>query len=144
MKVSLILPPHTFEERYNKEIAKAAGTWPPLGMLYIAAMLLERGHEVQVLDGSKKDIATISRELGGFKPDLIGMNVMTFLWNKVKQYAEELKYRFPKSFIVIGGVHATFAKEKCLQESKSIDGVILGEAEFIMPELADCLAKHNP
>ncbi|HLC57314.1 MAG TPA: radical SAM protein [Candidatus Nanoarchaeia archaeon] len=143
MKVSLILPPHTFEERYNKEIAKAAGTWPPLGMLYIAAMLLERGHEVQVLDGSKKDIATISKELGGFKPDLIGMNVMTFLWNKVKQYAEELKYRFPNSFIVIGGVHATFAREKCLQESKDIDGVVLGEAEFILPELADCLAKHK-
>ena len=143
MKISLILPPHTFEERYNKDMAKAAGTWPPLGILYIAAILLEKGHKVQVLDGSKKDIATINQELDNFKPDIIGMNVLTFLWNKVKKYSAELKYRFPNSFIVVGGVHATVAKEKCLLESKHIDGVILGEAEFIMPELAECLEKHK-
>src|SRR3989344_5171134 len=144
MKVSLILPPHTFEERYNKKIAKAAGTWPPLGILYIAAKLLENGHKVQVLDGSKKDFLTINKELDKFQPDIIGMNVLTFLWNKVKSWAPELKQRFPDSFIVIGGTHATVAKEKSLEECQDIDGVILGEAEFILADLADALEKNQP
>ncbi|HLC63403.1 MAG TPA: radical SAM protein [Candidatus Nanoarchaeia archaeon] len=143
MKVSLILPPHTFEERYNKKIAKAAGTWPPLGILYIAAILLENGHKVQVLDGSKKDFLTINKELDKFQPDIIGMNVLTFLWNKVKSWTPNLKQRFPNSFIVVGGTHATVAREKCLEECKSIDGVILGEAEFILADLADALEKKK-
>src|SRR3989344_1562073 len=121
MKISLILPPHTFEERYNKKIAKAAGTWPPLGILYIAAILLERGHKVQVLDGSKKDFFTINKELDRFKPDIIGMNVLTFLWNKVKNWAPDFKKRFPDCFIVIGGNHATILRSKCLEESNDID-----------------------
>jgi len=143
MKISLILPPHTFEERYNKKIAKAAGTWPPLGMLYIAAILLEKGHKVQVLDGSKKDFFTINRELDRFQPDIIGMNVLTFLWNKVRLFASELKQRFPNSFIVIGGSHATASKQQCLQGCQAIDGVILGEAEFILADLAECLERNT-
>src|SRR3989344_1176216 len=144
MRVSLILPPHTFEERYNKSIAKAAGTWPPLGILYIASILEEHGHTVQVLDGSKKDFFTINRELDKFKPEIIGMNVLTFLWNKVKAWAPELKERFPDCFILIGGNHATIARDKCLEESAAIDGVILGEAEFILADLADNLQQGKP
>lgn len=143
MKISLILPPHTFEERYNKKIAKAAGTWPPLGMLYIAAILLEQGHKVQVLDGSKKDFFMMNKALDSFHPDIIGMNVMTFLWNKVKLWAPQLKQRFPNSFLVIGGSHATVAKQHGLEECPEIDGVILGEAEFILAELANCLEQHT-
>ncbi len=144
MKISLILPPHTFEERYNKKIAKAAGTWPPLGILYIAAILIEQGHKVQVLDGSKKDFFTINASLNKFQPDIIGMNLLTFLWNKVKSWAPELKQRFPNAFIVVGGTHATVAKETLLEECPSIDGVILGEAEFILADLADALGNRKP
>jgi len=52
MKVALVLPPITLEERYNKAIAHVAGSLPPPGLLSIATVLKNAGHEVIVLDGT--------------------------------------------------------------------------------------------
>ncbi len=144
MKVALVLPPHTFEDRYNKSIAKAAGVLPPLGLLYIASVVREGGHEVAVLDGSVKDFYEINQRLDEFKPDIIGINVMTFLWDKVKKWLPELKQRFPGVFIIVGGAHPSVIKEGCLRESEHIDGIITGEAEYLMLELANNLENKKP
>ncbi len=143
MKVALILPPHSFEERYNKAIAKAAGTFPPLGILYMAAVLEKAGHKVIVLDGSVKDIFEVNDEIYKFEPDIIAINVMTFLWDKVKTWCMDLKAKYPDVFIVVGGHHVTQIKEKTLVESDSIDAVIIGEAEFAMENLVNALERKN-
>ncbi len=144
MKVALVLPPHTFEDRYNKSIAKAAGVLPPLGLLYIASVVREGGHEVAVFDGSVKSFYEINEKLNDFKPEIIGINVMTFLWDKVKNWLPELEQRFPGVFIIIGGPHPSVIKEKCFVESEHIDGIITGEAEYLMLELANNLQNKKP
>ncbi|MEK6948009.1 MAG: radical SAM protein [Nanoarchaeota archaeon] len=141
MKVALVLPPHSFEERYNKAIAKAAGTFPPLGILYIGAVLEKAGHKVIVLDGSMKDIFEINEAIYKFEPDIIAVNVMTFLWDKVKTWTMDMKAKYPKVFIAAGGHHVTQIKEKALIECDSIDAILLGEAEFAMDNLANALEK---
>ncbi len=143
MKVALVLPPHSFEERYNKAIAKAAGTFPPLGILYIAAVLEKAGHKVIVLDGSMKDIFEINDAIYRFEPDIIAMNVMTFLWDKVKTWCMDLKAKYPSVFIAVGGHHVTQIKENALRESDAIDAVLLGEAEFAMENLANALEQKK-
>ena len=141
MKVALVLPPHSFEERYNKAIAKAAGTFPPLVILYIGAVLEKAGHKVIVLDGSMKDIFEINEAIYKFEPDIIAVNVMTFLWDKVKTWTMDMKAKYPKVFIAAGGHHVTQIKEKALIECDSIDAILLGEAEFAMDNLANALEK---
>ena len=83
MKVFLALPPHSLEERYNKSLAKAAGTLPPLGILYLAAALRQHGHEAQVCDGSMQDYATMLDRIRIFKPDFIGFSTMAFIESRV-------------------------------------------------------------
>lgn len=144
MRISLILPPHSFEERFNKSIAKAAGVYPPLGILYIAAVLKKNGHEVQVLDGSIKDISYIKKELTRFQPEIIGLNVMTFLYDKVKKWIPEIKEEFPNCFILIGGPHSSVYQERCLEEIPLLDAVILGEGEIVMNEVANILKEKKP
>lgn len=63
MKIALILPPVTLEERYGKTISKMAGTLPPLGLLYLGAVLKSAGHKPIVYDGSRTNLKSIIYKL---------------------------------------------------------------------------------
>lgn len=142
MKIHIIFPPHTLEERFDKNIAKAAGVLPPLGILYISAVLKAKGHDVSVSDGSIEDFNTILNKLQKEKPEIVGISALTFLWNRAKKMAKEIKKLLPEAFIVIGGPHPTFYGRRCLEESADIDAVIVGEGEETMLKLAENFSNH--
>jgi anaerobic magnesium-protoporphyrin IX monomethyl ester cyclase len=135
MKIHLIFPPHTKEERFNKSIAKAAGILPPLGILYVAAALKKNGYDVSVSEGSMEDYETIMKKLGEIKPEIVGISVMTFLWNRTKTMITDIKKLLPNSFVVIGGPHPTVFKETCFAECSGLDAAVVGEGEETMLEL---------
>ena len=139
MKIHLISPPTTPNERYGSIISRAAGSVPPLGILYISAVLKQNGFEVSVTDGSKCDSKKILCQVKKELPDIIGISCLTFTWNKVKKLAEDLKNEIPNSFIIIGGHHPSIFKQKCLEESSFIDAVVVGEGEYTTLKLANCL-----
>jgi anaerobic magnesium-protoporphyrin IX monomethyl ester cyclase len=143
MKVALILPPITLEERYNKAVARMAGTLPPLGLLSIATLLKKEGHEVIVLDGSLFSFNEIMAEVERFSPSVIGITAMTLMWPKVRFLSMELKKKWPDTNIIIGGVHATILKEKALAEMPHIDAVAWGEGEFSMIEYIKSIGKSD-
>ena len=134
MKVALVLPPITLEERYNKAVARMAGSLPPLGLLSIATLLKNEGHDVIVLDGSTSSFNEIMEEIGRFLPSVVGITAMTLMWPKVKFLTMKLKERWPHINIIIGGAHATILKEKALAEIPHIDAVAWGEGEFSIIE----------
>ena len=123
MRVALILPPITLKERYNKAIAYVAGSLPPLGLLSIATVLKNSGHEVIVLDGSMRSFSDIMLEIEVFKPDVAGITAMTIMWPKVKILSSELKKRWPSLNIIVGGVHASIIRESALSELPDVDAV---------------------
>ncbi|HAH21044.1 MAG TPA: hypothetical protein DCL49_09105 [Candidatus Omnitrophica bacterium] len=134
MRVALILPPITLKERYNKAIAYVAGSLPPLGLLSIATVLKNSGHEVIVLDGSMRSFSDIMLEIEVFKPDVAGITAMTIMWPKVKILSSELKKRWPSLNIIVGGVHASIIRESALSELPDVDAVAWGEGEFSLLE----------
>jgi hypothetical protein len=99
------------------------GPVPPIGLAYIAAVLRELGHHVEVIDGSGEHIdrfedfetpvGTLRRvglspaEIAERVPEgtqLVGITHM-FLheWPQVKAIAEEVRARHPHATIVLGG-----------------------------------------
>lgn len=143
MKVALILPSITLEERYNKAIAHVAGSLPPLGLLSIGTVLRNAGIEVRVLDGSIRSFEDIIREIDDYHPDIAGITAMTIMWPKVKFLTRELKERWPHLNIIVGGVHATLIREKALLEIPHIDAVAWGEGEFSMLEYTESLNRKD-
>jgi anaerobic magnesium-protoporphyrin IX monomethyl ester cyclase len=141
MKVALILPPITLEERYNKAIVHVAGSLPPLGLLSIATVLKNAGHEVIVLDGTMLSHAEIMLKIEGFQPQILGITAMTIMWQKAKILILELKKRWPALNIIVGGVHASIIREKALLEIPDIDAVAWGEGEFSMLEYVGHCAR---
>jgi len=143
MKVALILPPISLEERYNKAIAHVAGSLPPLGLLSIGTVLKNAGIEVKVLDGSVRSFEDIMEEIENYNPDIAGITAMTLMWPKVKFITRKLKEKWPDLNIIVGGVHATLIKEKALQEIPYIDAVAWGEGEFSMLEYNESISNKN-
>jgi len=143
MRVALILPPMSLEERYGKAIAKVAGTLPPLGLVSLGTVLKQAGHTPMILDGSRIDYQTILSALSREDPRVIGISTMTFVWPKAKRMLAQFRAAFPKAYLVIGGAHATMHGRGCLEESGELDGLVCGEGERTVLQLVDCLERNG-
>jgi len=136
MKILLISPPYKWEDRKVGE-----GVLPPLGLLYIASVLLEKDHKVELLDAralslSKKDV---EQEIARRKPDVVGISSMTFNISEAFDIAGIVKNVDKDIKVMIGGAHPTALPTETLEECKHIDIVVYGEGEETVPELMEAI-----
>ena len=117
---------------------------PLLGLQYVAAALLRRGHEVRVIDAAARyfdrDADSIVGEAESFDPDVIGFSLFTrWIW-----HAYQLVERFQNDsrLLVAGGAHATVRPEETLQHG--FDVAVVGEAEHTIAALVDAVEKKQP
>ncbi len=152
MRIQLIHPPVYL----NVHAMTALRPSMPLGLAYIAASLLEAGHDVSVIDAVAEapDRVTADGPLHrlGLSPDeiadrvkpdtkVIGItNMWSFSWPLVRQILVTLKARHPDKIIVAGGEHFTGLTELSLKDSP-IDYVVMGEGEETAVELFKLIDK---
>jgi len=116
----------------------------PLGICYLAAVLIHAGHEVSLTDAEAErlNIADIAKKLEKEKPDIIGLTCTTPMVASVKKAAEVLKNTFPESKIIVGGPHVTAVPEDLLHE-KYIDIAVIGEGECTIVELVKLIEENK-
>ena len=140
MKIVLINPNTGRPERIENEAA-----WPPLGLLYIGAMLQNAGHEVKVIDNARvqlpveKVVERVKRE----DPEVVGVSALTPTFKQGVKIASAIKTETPDVKIIFGNYHATFTYERLLMKYPIIDYVVLGEAEYTVLELVEVLEKNE-
>lgn len=142
MKCVLAMPEWSLSETHTKAMSKSvAGVWPPPGLLSIAAVLREAGHDVTILDGTLLSQTEIICEIEKIKPGLLGIYSVGLLWPMAQDLANQVKKKIPKIFTLVGGPHPSYFKEKCIKECPSLDAVCVGEGEYTVRELAGRLEK---
>lgn len=111
----------------------------PSGILMVAAVLEQAGHEVHILDAnaalakkSSEDIVSIAETL---KPDIIGMTLLTPMIREAYRLAQLLKATGAK--LLAGGPHATMLPEEAL--AYGFDAVVVGEGESTAVEAVQAL-----
>ena len=140
MKIVLINPNTGRAERIENEAA-----WPPLGLLYIGAVLQNAGHEIKVIDNARvqlpveKVVERVKRE----DPGVVGISALTPTFKQGVKIASAIKTETPDVKIVVGNYHATFTYERLLANYSIVDYVVLGEAEYTVLELVDALEKKG-
>jgi radical SAM superfamily enzyme YgiQ (UPF0313 family) len=82
----------------NPKCTTGKAKWLPLGLGYIAAVLVKEGFFVKIMDGEISD-------LQDFMPDVVGISAMTPQIDEAWRIAEEIKKFLPQTTIVLGGVH---------------------------------------
>jgi radical SAM superfamily enzyme YgiQ (UPF0313 family) len=142
MKFSFINPgpnPELPIEDTKKMISAA----PPLGMLYIAAILRIAGIEVSMLDQAAEGLS-IKGTVDWVKkenPDILGFSTLNSSGRKAAITAEAVKKENPNLIIVFGNFYATFNAERILKKYPSVDVIVRGEAENSTLELVKFLEK---
>jgi len=113
-------------------------TYPPLGLLYVAALAEARGHRVRVMDVNAEhlefdDIAAFLTER---RPAWVGLTAVTAQIIVAHRVAELVKRVSPESKVVIGGVHGTALPDEVLRDP-NVDFVVRGEGEKPFAALID-------
>lgn len=108
-----------------------------LGIGYLAAYLLQRGHQVCVLDAKNSFVNddTLRQHLANFQPQLFGVTAMTHEVHAAAHACSVAKRVNPGVWTVIGGPHATALPERTLQEFPDVDITVAGEGEITLTEL---------
>ncbi len=117
------------------------------GLKYVAANASAQGHDVRILFLSgylKADLNPALEEfINNFKPDLIGISLMSIEFYPAKNLTRLIKEKFDVP-VIWGGVHAIIKPEECIRYA---DYVCTGEGEHAVVSLLEHLrdrAKEAP
>ena len=142
MNIVLINPPILVDEvmRDFKKFERMRGIYPPLGPLYIAAIVEQMGHEVIVIDcdAEEKHMQRIRNVCESLHPDVVGFYAFTWNYRGAAQLAAFVRSICPKVKTIIGGPNATSFPEESLR-SGEFDIAVMGEGEETVKELLDAL-----
>lgn len=139
MRIALVFPPFFLQSLYNL---------PPLGLINLATVLNQAGHEVAVIDlvlaVRLKTLPLDSSIYGNSasmilreEPDLVAFSVQCATFPAVIRIAEILRKRKPGIRIVAGGHDVSFADRRTLERFPWFDAVVRGEGEVTIRELAN-------
>ncbi|PIN86230.1 hypothetical protein COV19_05470 [Candidatus Woesearchaeota archaeon CG10_big_fil_rev_8_21_14_0_10_44_13] len=124
----------------NKFFAKGRAV-PRVGLGYIAQVLEESRIKYGVFDVDLGySFNDLVKRIRVFRPDLIGISMMTFRYKQIYAVAGKLKKIFPDINIVAGGPHVSTLREKVLEDCASIDYAIVLEGDETIIEL--CKGKN--
>ena len=141
MKVQLFVPPGGyFAERWSK-----GSSMPPLGLLYIGAVLEKEGIEVEIVpaDILKMDWRDIKRKVHDERPDIVGVTSTTENRFQSFELVKLAKKAYPPVLTVMGGPHASMAAEDALARIPELDIVVRGEGEETTLELCRALESSK-
>ncbi|MEE2827893.1 MAG: radical SAM protein [Myxococcota bacterium] len=110
----------------------------PIGLEYVASMLLSQGHEAEILDAwiDQASLEEIETRVRKWKPDVVGITATSVLMPNAWEVARRVKAFSDEIPVVCGGAHAIYEPEWTLEDS-SIDVAIVGEGEDAILELID-------
>jgi len=141
MKILLVYP-YFLDPRLNAEDIQS----PPMGIYHVAAMLKERGHEVEVLNWHDRAIAleTIAAVLREKAPQVIGFSILhANRWGGI-EIARTAKRIDPGVTVVFGGVGATHLWDHFLKHFPEVDFIVTGEGEYPFSSLVAMLENKAP
>lgn len=121
--------------------AKASVTnpiFPTLGLATIAAVALQKGHRVRILDLSYRpyDWRLVRSEIQAQKPDIVGITATTPLMNQLRDISVLCKDISKDILVVGGGAHVSAMPQESMEESL-LDLALTGESDLTFGEVCD-------
>ena len=127
------------------KLLKGGGPVPPLGILYLAAVIREcfgACIDVKIMDLGRVSINEATDEFRRYQPDYVGLSTMSCEADLMNNFAKLVKEHNSVIKVIAGGPHTTVAKERIL-DNENIDCVAIGEAEKTIVELLEALENSG-
>ena len=138
MKILLIYP-YCLEDRINAEDSQVV----PMGLYSVAAVLVEQGHDVQVLNwhNLRGQPEAMEAVLADERPALVGLSILHANRLGGIEIARLAKKVDPAVHTVFGGIGASLLWEHFLTHFPEVDFIVTGEGEHGLAALVDGLEK---
>ncbi|MFA5124384.1 MAG: radical SAM protein [Patescibacteria group bacterium] len=138
MKILLI----SLNQQDVEEFKKAPTDISALGVRYLSSYLKKFGRDVAILFLAKpygeleneQELKQIAELINKYKPDLIGLSLMSNHFFRAKNITKSIKDNFPSVPVIWGGIHPTIDPENCLVYA---DLVCVGEGESALLQLTE-------
>lgn len=109
----------------------------PWNLCLLAAAVEELSSEVKIIDAYKNKLSEkdLTKQIKDFNPDIVGITVLMDQYAKAGHITAKLVKNISNKIVtVLGGVYAT-ANPKRAAKDENIDFVVVGEGEFVFPQL---------
>ena len=120
------------------------GILQPAGLSVLSSFLKKEGCDVILYDAfahcHEKEI--ILKRIEEISPSIIGITLFTSHIPQVRSFLREVRKRFPDILHVAGGPHPSSAYDSILNDMPEIDIAVIGEGEYVMLEIIDCVKKR--
>lgn len=120
-------------------------TAPPWGLIHLAAVARELGHETSLIDSFAMNLNyedTLGRILD-FRPDVLGLTAVTITINSAAKVARMVKKTEPRIKTLVGGAHLTALPEDTMNKFPEFDMGVIGEGEDTVTELVSFLESKK-
>ncbi|MBW8000508.1 MAG: radical SAM protein [Planctomycetes bacterium] len=151
MKIVCLNPPFKTEHgRFSRTsrspaVTKSGTIYYPIWLAYIVGILEQDGHDVKLIDSCayeydlKKTLEIISQ----FKPQIAILDTSTPSIYSDVNIGADIKKSLPQCFVLLMGTHPTALPEESLELNHCIDAVAVGEADYIVRDLAQKLSQSD-
>jgi len=148
MNVLMLNPP--FKGRFSRTSRSPAVTlggtiYYPFWLAYATGVLEQNGFSVSLIDAPAQGLSVddVIERANNRPPQLIVVDTSTpSIYNDVK-VAEQLKEKFPASFVTLVGTHPSALPEETLKLGEMVDAVAVGEYDYTVRDLALGLQKRE-
>ncbi len=126
----LLINPRTYAQGISEAMQ-------PMGLTYIAAVLLQRDYDVEIFDAKGLDIEPdkVAEHARKVNPDYVGIFVALFNFNEATTIAAKIRENCDCK-IIMGGPAASYHWEELLEYA---DYMVIGEGEVTIVELMEKL-----
>lgn len=134
---ALVRPPVDVLHKFSKPVEC-------LALAYLGAALRKSGHEAVLLDGMMHEwsVAETARRILDARPDIVGFTVvLNHLPPQVEAIGTLLRAGGFGGPILVGGHAVSFFPDRVLAAAASVDGVICGEGEVPIQQIATSVAS---
>jgi radical SAM superfamily enzyme YgiQ (UPF0313 family) len=136
-RILLVHPLGYASSKAGNDVSRLANIMPPLGLAAIAAYLIERDIQVDIIDcyafpDSDSLIVDYVRQ---HQPAWLGLSCTTSSFLDGVRIAELAKAELPELQVAIGGAHASALKEVLLRDYPAVDVLVVGEGEETLHQL---------
>ena len=132
-EIMLVTPP------YHSGVVESAGSWLPLGLLYVGGALRKAGYGVALYDAMTRfhTLDQVRETLRREQPDAVFVSCITATVMDGMEVCRVAKEERPRTLTVLGNTHPTFQYEEILREHPEVDVIVRGEGEETAVELMD-------
>jgi len=132
-EIMLVTPP------YHSGVVESAGSWLPLGLLYVGGALQRAGYGVTLYDAMTRfdTLDQVRERLRRERPGAVFVSCITATVVDGIEVCRVAKEEWPETLTVLGNTHPTFMYDEILRNHPEIDIIVRGEGELTSVELMD-------